>query len=239
MNLQVTTDENVAVDNLVGLVALEPLGALPAAADVSGFELLWNGDRLLCFDTTVELPGPVVAEPGDVVRYDGSVFSTELDASANGVPAGVACDAIALGGGSSLLLSFDVTAALPGGVVAEDEDLVLLSAPGTWIPFFDGSAEGVPAELDVDGAYLFASGNLALSFDGSGELGGVAFDDEDVLEYDPGGPTWSLAYDGSAQDPDWAAADADAIALPEPGLLLLLGNSILGLLALGRSRVRP
>jgi hypothetical protein len=53
-------------------------------------------------------------------------------------------------------------------------------------------------------------GHLLLSFDGSGSIGGVAFDDEDALEFD-GGATWALAYDGSAQDPDWAPADLDAI----------------------------
>jgi hypothetical protein len=231
---QVAADENVAVDNLAGMVALAPLGSLPAAADVSGYELLWNGDRLLCFETTVELPGPVVAEPGDVVRYDGSVYSIEMDASENGVPAGVLCDAVAVAGGTGLLLSFDVTAALPGGLVADDEDLVLFHGASTWSPFFDGEFLGVPAALDVDGAYLFPSGNLALSFDGSGQVGGVGFDDEDVLEVADGGMTWSLAY----EDPDWAAADADAIALPEPELPLLLGVGIAGLLALSRSRIR-
>ena len=235
---QLAADEDVAVDNLAGMVALGSLGGIPAAADVSAYELLWNGDRLLCFDTTVELPGPVVAQPGDVVRYTGAAYSIELDASANGVPAGTTCDAVALAGGTGLLLSFDVTAALPGGVVADDEDLVLWQAPSTWSLFFDGSAAAVPAALDVDGAYLFASGNLALSFDVSGQLGGVDFDDEDVVEYDPGGPTWSLAFDGSAEDPDWAAADVDAVALPEPELSLLLVTGIAGLLALGRSRIR-
>ena len=132
-----------------------------------------------------------------------------------------------------------LTVALPGGIVADDEDLVLLSAPSTWSLYLDASNEGVPAALDVDGAYLFASGNLALSFDGSGQLGGVDFDDEDVLEDGDGGMAWSLAYDGSAEDPDWAAADVDAIALPEPSILLLLGAGIAGLLALGRSRIRP
>jgi len=132
-----------------------------------------------------------------------------------------------------------LTVALPGGIVADDEDLVLLSARSTWSLYLDASNEGVPAALDVDGAYLFASGNLALSFDGSGQLGGVDFDDEDVLEDGDGGMAWSLAYDGSAEDPDWAAADVDAIALPEPSILLLLGAGIAGLLALGRSRIRP
>jgi hypothetical protein len=234
---QVADNEDVAVDNLAGIVMLAPLGALPSASNVSGYELFKNGDQLVCFDTTVELPGAVIAQPGDVVRYASGVYSIEFAAAANGVPAGTFCDAIATDASGKLLLSFDVTVALPGGVTAEDEDLARLDSPGAWSLFFDGSAAGIAPALDVDGAHRLENGNLALSFDVSGQLGGVDFDDEDVVEYD--GSTWSLAYDGSAQDPDWAAADTDAIALPEPGMLLLLGAGIAQLGLFARLRARP
>jgi len=63
----------------------------------------------------------------------------------------------------------------------------------------------------------------------SGALGGVDFDDEDVLEYDSGGPSGSLAFDASAEHAGWGAGpDADAIYLPEPGAILMLGCGILG-----------
>ena len=39
--------------------------------------------------------------------------------------------------------------------------------------------------------------------------------DEDALAYD--GTTWTVLYDGSAEDADWAAADLDAVTRPEPG----------------------
>lgn len=234
---QTAADEDVALDDLAGNVALTPLGALPAASDVSGYERLASGDALLCFDTAVDLPGPLHADPGDVVRLSGSAYTLEFDASANGVPDGTLCDAIALQG-SSLLLSFDVSVGLPGGVVADDEDLVRLDGPSSWSLFFDGSAAGVPDGLDLDAAYAFASGRLALSFDGSGQLGGIDFDDEDVLERDGAAGTWLLAFDGSSVDPDWAAADLDAVALPEPDLLVLLGSGTTGLWMLRRARIR-
>ena len=67
-------------------------------------------------------------------------------------------------------------------------------------------------------------------------MGGVDFADEDVLEYE--GSTWTLTYDGSAEDADWAAADLDAVTLPEPGSLLLMASGLGGLLLLGVHRRR-
>ncbi len=48
-----------------------------------------------------------------------------------------------------------------------------------------------------------------MSFDGSGRVGNVSFDDEDVLEYD--GQTWRLAYDGSERFEGWKPGDLDAL----------------------------
>lgn len=236
----VFADEDVAVDNLLGIVVPAALGTLPGASDVSGYQLLGNGDQLLCFDTGTELPGPVDVAPGNVVRFDGASYAIELDASANGVPAGAHCDAIAVGPGGEILLSFDTTVSLPGAgpaVVAADEDLVEWTAPAQFTLFFDGSAQGLPEAADLDGAQLLAQ-SVFVSLDVTAAVGGVTADDEDVLEYDTGSATWSLALDASAQDGDWAAADADAVALPEPGLLLLLGAGIAGLLMIGRGRIQ-
>jgi hypothetical protein len=223
-------DEDVAVDDLLGVVAPASLGTLPANADLTAYHLLANGDQLFSLDTTVELAGSLTVEPGDVVRYDGVSYTLEFDASAEGVPNGVITDAVSVAGSGDLLLSFDTTVDL-GAVTADDEDLVEFDGASFSLSF-DGSAAGVPAALDLDAAHRLFDGTLGLSFDGSGQLGGVDFDDEDVLGYDPSGPTWSLLYDGSAQHSEWEGGpDLDAVALPEPGLLLSLGSGI-GFLAL-------
>jgi hypothetical protein len=240
VELSATTfdDEDVAVDNLLGVVVPTPLGAIPANADVTAYHLLSNGDQLFSLDTAVTLPGPLTAEHGDVVRYDGVSYSLEFDASAEGVPNGVVTNAVSQDGSGNLLLSFDITVDL-GALTVDDEDLVGFDG-ANFSSVFDGSAAGVPDALDLDGAHDLGNGNLGLSFDGSGQLGGVDFDDEDVLEYDPSGATtWSLAYDGSALHSGWGGgADLDAVALPEPGLFLLLGSGIAGLLAIGRGRLQ-
>lgn len=217
----VTTDEDVAVDNQLGIVMLENLGALPDSSDVIALGLDVNGDRLIAFDTTTSLTGGVVARPGDVVRYDGASYSIEFDASAAGIPIGVMTDATSLTAGG-LLLSFDTTVDLGGGLVVDDEDLVTWNG-STFSLLFDGSAEGLDTALDIDAAQSLGGGAFAMSFDTTGEIAGLVFDDEDVVKFD--GTNWTLVFDASAADSNWAAADLDAVIVPEPatGLALLFG----------------
>jgi len=232
-----SADEDLALDDLAGSVTLIPLGSLPGASDVNGYEELPPNEHLLCFDSVVELPGSVVVSSGDVALYDGSAYYIDFDASANGVPDGVGCDAVGVDGSGNRLLSFDTTVGLPGGVTAHDEDVVRVDGASTYSLIFDGDALGVPATADVDGFHLLPGGNFAVSLDVTATVGGVLADDEDILEYDANLGTWSLLFDGSAQDPDWAAADVDAIAVPEPGLALMLVTGAAGLLVIGRGRI--
>ncbi len=172
-----------------------------------------------------------------MVRYNGSVYSIEFKGADHGVPAGAKIDAIGVIAGD-LLLSFDVTVTV-GNVTADDEDLVRLEStqPDVWSLYFDGSAQGVPASADLDGADVIdTTGHLALSFDISGSVGGVAFDDEDILDYDPIGHGWTMRYDGSAHFASLAAADTDAVFAPEPAAIALGASAFVTLLAARRAR---
>ena len=201
-------DGSVVRDDLSGSVTLVAIGSIPAEADLDGYNVRPNGVRLLSFDTTVVLPGGVTAQPGDVVRYDGASYAIEFNAAAVGIGQGVNLDAVAVYG-NSLLLSFD-TAFDIGGLHVEPADLVLFDG-STFSTFFSGSLAGIAPGLNLDAAdYLPCNGHLLLSFDASGTIGGVAFDDEDVLEFDRSS-TWEMAYDGSAHDPNWGPADLDAV----------------------------
>jgi hypothetical protein len=230
----VTDDEDVAVDNLLGLVVHEALGTLPEPAEVDAFHLEYGGDRLFSLDVAAELTGAVFAERSDVIRYDGVVYTIEFDASAQGISSGANLDAVSRHHSGDLLLSFDTTQQL-GAVVANDEDLVRFDG-ATYSLHFDGSSEGVTGALDLDGAHIIPwSGELLVSFDGSGSVGGVVFDDEDVLELDGG--VWSLSYDGSAEHSTWTPGDVQAVhAVPEPGQLLALASGAALLRLLRRRR---
>jgi hypothetical protein len=203
-------DENVARDDF-STVTLVGLGAIPPEAAVDAYAVDTSGAQLVSFETTVVLPGGATARPGDVWRFDGTNYAVAFDAAARGVPPTANLDAVALDAGS-LLLSFD-TAFDIGGLHVEPEDLVQFDG-SSFTTFFDGSAAGVAPGLNLDAAeYLPCNGHLLLSFDGSGSIGSVAFDDEDLLEFDRAS-TWQMAYDGSAEHAAWGAADlADASAM--------------------------
>jgi hypothetical protein len=227
-------DEHVVADDQLGTITQESLGALPGVSDVTGYELLADGDRLFSLDTTADL-GTVTLTPADVGRYDGVVYSIEFDGDAEGVSDGSSVDAITVDTSGNLLLSFDTTVDL-GSIICADEDVVSFNG-SSFSLVFDGSAEGLAEELDLDGASIDPDGNLALSLDGSGSVGGVNFDDEDVLEFQTGG-SWSLLYDGSALHPSLESVDVNAVRVPEPAALsqLLVGTALLMLL--GRRRKR-
>ncbi|MCP5040572.1 MAG: hypothetical protein GY944_06040 [bacterium] len=234
-------DEDVAIDDLAGVVVAEDLGTLPEATEVTAYELLGSGNRLFCVATTVELSTTLYAQQGDVVRYDGSVYTLEFDASANGVPNAAQCDAVTVDSSGDLWISFDITVALPDGVggeiTADDEDAVRVDGASAFT-LTDATLFGVPGELDLDGMHLLANGDSVGSFDTSGEIDSVFFDDEDVMMLDVSSLTWSLLVDASAQDADWEPADAVAVSVPEPGLVAQLCLGVASLALLARRRMR-
>jgi hypothetical protein len=226
----VTSDEAVAVDNQLGVVVLENLGAIPESADVTAHAVAANGDRLFALDTTADLGGLVLAR-GDIARFDGASHTLELDASAAGVPGSAITDAVSIAPGG-LLLSFDTTVDL-GTVVAADEDLVRWDG-ANFSMALDGSAVGIDETLDVDAGQDLGSGQFLISLDTTGTVGGITAADEDILRFD--GSAWSLEFDASAADADWAAADLDAMMVPEPGFGLSIGLGLLSIRAFARRR---
>jgi len=233
-------DEEVLTDDRAGRVGAVPLGGFPDGADVAAYHQFvggaQSGDQLYTVDTAMDLGGGLVAERGDVVRFDGTTDTIEFDGSAEGIPDGVMVDAVSIHSAGGLLLSFDTTVDL-GAVIADDEDVVQFDGANAFSVFFDGSGEGVASGLDLDGVHFRPTDAvLFVSFDGSGSVGGVSFDDEDILGFDASGPAWTLQYDGSVLHTALAAADVDAV--PEPGQLVQLAFGILGLSLLYRRRMR-
>jgi hypothetical protein len=131
-------------DNQHGVVALEDLGALPTASEVIAFGFEVSGDRLIAFDAT-----------------------------SAGLPGGVATDATPLSA-DALLLSFDTTVDLGGGLVAADEDFVRWN--GSSFPLaFDGSAEGLGTAPDIDAGQVLCAGLLLLACLVKGVYGALSY----------------------------------------------------------------
>ena len=238
--MAIVTDEDVVLDDGAGgvLAFFPPSGLVPEAVDIVGFAPLAGGDVLIVLDASTSLPGVALAEPRDVVRYSPATgtFSLEFDGSSVlGVTPNLRIDAVSVNAASELLLSFDTTSTLPFAGFVADEDIVRF----TGVVFsmeLDASSVGVPEALDLDGAHRIAGTTRTLvSFDTSGSIGGVSFDDEDVLEYDSAVASFALVFDGSLSDPvDWPAADL--VALPEPSALSGLAGGFLMLAAMASRR---
>jgi hypothetical protein len=166
------------------------------------------GANFFGIDTPATLDALNVSPP-DFLAYNGVNYFQLVDGVSWGIPVGAVLDAAGHGppAADQFFFSWDISVEV-AGVVAHPEDLLALEDGITFSIFFDGSAEGVPPGLNLDAAhYLGATDSLLLSFDTSGTIAGVRFDDEDVLEFDRGTQTWELAIDRSAVDAAWSPAD--------------------------------
>lgn len=196
-------DEDVAID-LAGGVARVVLGNLPASADVDAVHGLPGGDILFSLDTAVLLGGTLY-RACDVIRYNGSGWAREFDCQGEGLPAGVNVDAVAMSGGS-LLISLDIDTVI-GGQFYSDSDIIAFNG-SSFSKFLNAGSAGIDVSADVDALDVDDQGHVLVSFDTTGNLGGVNYSDEDVVSWN--GASWSLAFDGSADDAAWVSADLDA-----------------------------
>ena len=100
--------------------------SLPPVTAIDGLHRMEGGDWLLSVEAPTIL-GAVAADPRDVVRYDGAVFSLFFCGAAVGIPAGSNVDAVILlssGDAGPLALSFDVPTVI-GATTYEPSDLVI------------------------------------------------------------------------------------------------------------------
>jgi len=135
---------------------------------------------------------------GDLVRYDPATASAQIILNESDVfGANKDIDALHVKDDDRIVLSTDDNATIAGLSFA-DEDLVeydIAAATATLV--FDGSAHFAGDE-DIDGAYVYDDGRIALSTLTAATLAGLAFDDDDIVEYDPSSNTATLLFDGTA-----------------------------------------
>ena len=189
--------------------ALTRFGPLPAGVDVAAY---WPFGILVVISTTAALPtdgsgDTVTVSPRDVAlfNFDSQFYSPTLffQGSSNGVPDGTQIDSLGQDSLGNLLLSFDVTVRLPkaggGTLTVKPADLVSFDG-SAYTLVFDSTAAGIPDGMILDGASLLPNGHLLMVFNQSGSLGGTDFTPTDVLEYNPAANSWSISFNGAAQD---------------------------------------
>lgn len=204
------------VDDLAGNRGAVPIPGLPERVDLRDFHIDTNGDVLFCLDVGTTLDG-IYFKPADVIRRSAGTFSRFFDSVAAGVPEGVRCDGVARSStGGALLLSFDRTFAV-GGVTVRPADVIVFSGVfGAKV--LDSSAIGLPARLNIDAVdSIGTTTELLVSFDVGGQVGGVTFADEDILQLRLADSTWTKRFAVLGFSDRWGAADLDGLATAPNG----------------------
>ena len=192
--------------------AAKSFAGIPAGVNVTGYFPRSATQTLLTIDTTAALPtngtgGTVTVTPHDVASYNpftGFFFSSLYFAGAsNSIPDGTRIDALGIDTAGDLLLSFDVTIAVPksggGTITVQPADLVSFNG-GVYSLVFNSAAAGIPDGTNLDGATMLVNTDLLLTFDVIGSIAGIDFTPTDVLEFDTGANSWALSFSGASSD---------------------------------------
>jgi len=114
-----------------------------------------------------------------------------------------------------------------GGVSFRDEDILAFNPSNKrWSLYFDGSDVGL-SNRDVNAFHVQSDGNILFSLDSPQRLGGIYYDDSDVIKFTAsslGASTrgsFSMYFDGSDVSLTSSNEDIDAIAVLSNGDLVL------------------
>ena len=184
----------------------------------------WNvGDAVVAWVDGATNNGFVLRASGgtvdkvDFTSSDGATASQRPKLSIDYVcECGVVC--VPAGGGLPLILSTEGAATL-GGLSFTDKDLAEYDPVGdTATLYLDGVSVGVTQ--DIDAVHVLTNDRIVLSTINTTTLGGITFENEDLVEYDPVSDTAILRFDGSALFSD-VDTDISAVHVMEDGKLLL------------------
>jgi hypothetical protein len=235
LSSRTVTPQQVQCYSFPSGTASKSFAGIPAGVNVTGYFPLSATQTLLTIDTTAALPtngtgGIVTVTPHDVASYNPSTgfFSSSLyfAGASNSIPDGTQIDALGMDTAGDLLLSFDVTIAVPksggGTITVNPADLVSFTG-GVYTLVFNSAVAGIPDGTNLEGATMLPNTDLLLTFDVIGSIDGIDFTPTDVLEFNSGANSWVLSFSGASSDewPDgslfqgvWAAAAPTPTATP-------------------------
>lgn len=160
--------------------------------------------------------------PGDVSEDVGSASAGLVDLGP--LPAGTDVGAHAVFGPDALF-SVKHAVSLPGGVVAQRQDVVSWDG-SVYALALDGQGSGIPASAAIDAlAFDAQSGALWLSFDVAVEIGGQLVREADVVD----AASLALVFDSAAAGVP-AGANLDAVSMDPGSSDVLLSFDVGGML---------
>lgn len=198
--------------------------------NIAGVHALDDGTYLLSFADTTETISGTSFNDGDVVYYDpvgdtASLYFSEAlftdGANAHSVDAVFLASSAPPGGaGLTLFLSDNnnIDNQL-GGLTFTDGDVVTYNVDSNSAAVFFAESSITPG-ADVDAFHLFPDGSMLLSvLFNARTLGGLLFDDGDLVRYDPGTDTATVYF--ISESSFSVNADIDAVSIDQAGRILL------------------
>jgi hypothetical protein len=134
----------------------------------------------------------------DLIQYEEGHYYRAFSGFAQGMPPGVCIDAVTVFPDERIVFSVDVPVTL-GGTDYQENDLIHWDG-ASFSLYFDGSANGIPDGVNIDGVRINPAGRLFLSVDVPVRLGVIDVKDKDIVEYDGG---YSLIFDGASAGIPW------------------------------------
>ena len=171
----------------------------------------------------------------DLVEYDrsGDIGTLFLDSAAVGL--GKKIDALHVLEDGHLLLSVDADTTF-GGLSFKKEDLIEYDpVAGTATMFLEAEVH-FQSKQNIVSVHMLDSGNIVLSTAGSATLGGLAFSDRDLVEYNRDTGQASIFFDGDATT---LSKKIFAVHVRENGNIVLGtdGDTTLGGLSFGKDQL--
>ena len=167
--------------------------------------------------------GGLTVEDEDIAYYDPNTSTASRIFEGDVIYASdEETDAFHLLSSGNLLLSPGDSATI-GGLSFNDEDVVEYDPnTGTATLFFDGSAV-FSSDEDIDAFCVLPNGNYVLSTNGGAAIGGLSFNDEDLVEYDPDSGTATMFLDGSTviTDDSGNGHDINGVHVDSGGMIYL------------------
>ena len=163
----------------------------------------------------------------DLAEYNSFADSASLFFDGNALGLANDIDAVHVLANGNIVMSA-INSVTLGGVTAENEDLIEYDPVNdTATLFFDGSALMSSGSTDISAVYVLPDSNLLLTNEYAVTLGGLSFDNNDIISYNPTNDTASIVLDGDAVG---LSAWINAVHVLENGNIVLSidGNGSLG-----------
>ncbi len=181
----------------------------------------------------------LIGDANDILRYDGSTLTNDLDGSSLGVAASQSFDGIQFGSLSGnevfpqdLIYYSQLNNSSTNGLAVADEDILIYdTSRGVRSIFFDGSDVGITT--DVNAFWIEDDGSVLMSFNANTTVPGIgAVVSRDIVRFLPSSTgedtagTFEWYVDGSDIDLTTYYEDIDSISFaPDGGLVISTSGS--------------